>query len=339
MPKIALVNQMLSDFVEYGWEDAEDHVCALYGGVQHDPSKRVLISTWQSIYKRDPEFFEDFECLIVDEVHGVNESSSSLRAILMNCVNAKYRFGLTGTLPTFTADLYNILGYIGPKVSEILSKELMDRGVLSKLEIVNVLLRYSDAEIKKSRKMTYAEQVNFVTEHPLRNKIFGFILKNINRDENSLILCERLSHLESICKYLSEKFPDRKVVQIHGKVDALKRENIRKSIDNENGTIIVATFGTMSTGVNIKKIHNIFFASSSKSMIKVLQSIGRGLRTHKDKKMMRLWDLIDDMRWVKRTGNIGENYAFDHFKHRYAIYKKQGFKCITKKLKIQQIKD
>jgi superfamily II DNA or RNA helicase len=339
VPRISLVNQMFSDFVEYGWDEAIDNICVLHAGNPYDGNKRILISTWQSIYKKGGEFFEQFESVVVDEVHGVSEKSTALRAILGNCNNARYRFGLTGTLPTFPADLYNIVGYLGPRVSQISSKELMDRGVLSDLEIINILIRYTDAEIKKSRKMNYPEEVSFIIDHPLRNKVFGFILKNINRDENSLILCDRLAHLESICKYLSAKFPDRKIVKIHGAVDAKLRETIRKDIDNENGTIIVATYATLSTGVNIKKLHNVFFASSSKSMIKVLQSIGRGLRKHEDKKMMRLWDLVDDLRWKKRTGTIGENYVFEHFVQRYAIYKKQGFKCVNKTLKIQNVKD
>ena len=339
VPNITLVNQMFSDFVEYGWADAEKDVCVLYSETSYDPSKRILISTWQSIHKRGGEFFEQFESVVIDEVHGVNEKSTAMRTILGHCVHARYRLGLTGTLPAYKADLYNIVGLLGPRLSLVMSKELMEQGVLSDLEIINILIRYSDAEIKKTRKMNYPEEVDFITKHPLRNKVLGFIIKNINRDENSIVLCERLSHLESIFKYLTEKFPDRKIVKIHGKVDAKIREEIRKSIDGEEGTIIVATFGTMSTGVNIKKIHNIFFASSYKSTIKVLQSIGRVLRTHKDKKIARLWDLVDDLRWKKRTGTIGENYVFDHFKQRYAVYKKQGFKCITKTLKIQNVKD
>ena len=109
-----------------------------------------------------------------------------------------------------------------------------------------------------------------------------------------------MNHLASIESYLKELFPDRKIVTISGSVTADVRETIRKGIDSEDGTIIVATYGTMSTGVNIKKIHNIMFMSSYKSKIKILQAIGRGLRTHEDKERVKIWDMIDDGRWKKK---------------------------------------
>lgn len=242
VPNIALVNQMFSDFKEYGWEGCDENTCILYGKTRdlYDSTKRILISTWQSIYKKEGDFFEQFETIVVDEVHGVNQQSNALRTILSNCVNARYRIGLTGTLPDFPADLKNIVGYIGPRISQVGTQELIERGVLSKILIRNVLIRYSDEEIKKRRKMNYAEEIKFIIEHEKRNKVLGFILKNINRDENSIILCERVSHLKSMHAYLSAKFPDRKVVMIHGNVDANEREYIRKGIDNK---LIDLTFG------------------------------------------------------------------------------------------------
>lgn len=339
VPSIQLVNQMFSDFLDYGWLKAHQEVCVLHGGTVYDPSRRILISTWQSIFNKSPEFFQRFDVVVVDECHGANSKSNSIRSILDKCVNAYYRIGLTGTLPVADADRYNIFGYLGPKLANVSSDELIEKGILSKIDIYAVMARYSPEEIKQVAKMNFHEESSFIAHHPKRNSVLGYILKNINRNENSLVLCERLNHLASIEKYLKETMPDRKVVTIHGSVDSDVRETIRKDVDGEDGTIIVATFGTMSTGVNIKKIHNVFFMSSYKSKIKVLQSIGRGLRTHEDKDRVRIWDIVDDLRWKKRTGNIGKNYIFEQFEERYKYYKEQKFNVVVKNINIGTVKD
>ena len=339
VPSISLTTQMFSDFLDYGWLQAHQDICVLHGGTYYDPARRVLVSTWQSIFDRPPEFFERFNTVIVDECHGASNKSKSIRAILDKCINAYYRIGLTGTLPVADVDRFNIFGYLGPKLANVSSNELIERGILSKIDIYAVLLKYGETENKLVRKMNYHEEVSFITHHPKRNKVLGYILKNINTKENSLVLCERLNHLASIKDYLTETFPGRKIVVISGSVEADVRESIRKNIDTEDGTIIVATFGTMSTGVNIKKLHNIFFMSSYKSKIKVLQAIGRGLRTHEDKNKVRIWDIVDDLRWKKRTGAIGENYIFEQFKERYMYYKEQKFNVVVKNINIETLKD
>ena len=124
------------------------------------------------------------------------------------------------------------------------------------------------------------------------------------------------------------------IVNIYGKTDQAEREKIRQMMETEENVILVATYATLSTGVNIKKLHNVIFASSTKSYIRCIQSIGRGLRTHKDKTKMVLWDLVDALIWKKRTGTMGENYVFTHWRERLKFYKKQGFECFTKEFRL-----
>ena len=336
VPSVMLTQRMFSDFVSYGWKNAFTEVSILYSDKdRYDPSKRILITTWQSVYKKDQEYFDKFESVIIDESHSAK--AESLKSILSKCTKASFRIGTTGTLPTESVDKYSIFGFLGPVISTVKSIDLMELGILAKIKIINVFLKYSEKEINKSKKMTYAEEERFIHTHPNRNAIFSFILKNIDKDENTLILCSKIEHLKSIVAYLEFKFKDRKIVQIHGSVDYDKREDIRQSLDNEKGTILVGSYGTMKQGVNIKKLHNVIFASSYKSKITVLQSIGRGLRTHEEKSELKLWDIIDDMRYEKRTGTIGTNYIFDHFMERLSYYKDQSFTFINKHITMDNL--
>jgi len=343
VPNVSLTNQMFNDFINYGWEDAPYKASVLYSGSKkYNPDNQILISTWQSIYKKKKSFFEQFESVIVDEAHTVK--AKSLQDILKKCSNAEYRIGLTGTLPTDDVDIYTIYGYLGPTMISVKSRELIDDGYLSNIKIANLLIQYSPEEIKKNKKRTFPEEYRAIIENEERNKIFKYIIKNINTNDNVLILCERIDHLKSIFKYIStmcEK-SKRKPFLIHGKVDAEKREEIRKFTENNNGVVIVATYGTMSTGINIKKLHHIIAASSYKSKIKVLQSIGRGLRLHKSKNKMIWWDIVDDMRYKKQkrknqTSEIGYNYMFEQFLARITYYKEQDFKYINKRVDLSKI--
>lgn len=343
VPNISLTNQLFNDCNEYGWLGYKDYISVLYGNSKnYNKDKRILISTWQSIYKKKQKFFEQFGAVIVDETHIV--SSNSLQIILKKCINAEYRIGLTGTLPTEDIDIYTIFGYLGPTMVSIKSKELIKKGYLSNILIANLLLKYPNDEIQKNKKRTYPEEYRAIIENEDRNKIFNYIIKNINTNDNILILCERIDHLKSIFNYINDIYnkTNRKIFLIHGNIDVKKRENIRKFTENNNGVIIIATYGTMSIGINIKKLHHIIAASSYKSKIKVLQSIGRGLRLHETKDKMIWWDIIDDMRWKKRKhknqkDNIGYNYMFEQFLARKNYYKEQGFKCLNKEVVLSKL--
>jgi len=343
VPSVSLTTQMFNDFVEYGWSNAPNEVSVLYSkSKRYDMNKNILISTWQSLQRKKKSFFDDFECVIVDECHGMQ--SDSLQKILKKCSNAEYRIGLTGTVPEEPIDAYNVYGFLGRKLISIKSKRLIDEGYLSNIMIANLLLQYPNSEVQKNKKRKYHEEYRAIIDNEDRNKIFNYIINNINTNDNVLVLCERIDHLKSIYSHISEMCENtsRKPFLIHGSVGAEEREKIRKFTEDNTGVVIIATYGTMSTGVNIKKLHHVIAASSYKSKIKVLQSIGRGLRLHETKNKMVWWDIVDDMRWKKRKhanqkSDVGFNYMFQHFLVRLKYYKEQEFEYINKKVDLSKI--
>ena len=336
VPDVGLVNQMYNDFKSYGWGNIYKEVSLLFSkSKMYDKNKKVLISTWQSVYKRGERFFKDFEAVLIDETHGAK--SASIQSMLKKCVNAHYRLGFTGTLPDEPADKFNIFGYIGPKIYTLKSKTLIDRGYLSKITIVNMFLKYTRQEAIDNVGRSYKEEVKSIIENPERNKVFKYIVGHIKPTDNVLILCERRAHLASIKEYMAEHFPEREIFIIQGGVKGEKREAIRHEIEESSGALLIATYGTVSTGINIPKLHHVIFASFYKSKIKVLQSIGRGLRLHESKKRVIIWDIIDDMKAKKKNGRWLNNYAIVHFLKRLTYYKDQGFDFIDRHKKLKEL--
>jgi superfamily II DNA or RNA helicase len=319
VPNVSLVEQMYSDFKEYGWDNIEEHVDKLYSG-QKTSDKKVLISTWQSIYKRDVNFFNKFGTVVIDECH--LSSGQSIKEISEKCTNAKYRIGLTATMPKEEANVMTIQGYLGPICYELKAKELMDRDVLSKLEIRNLLMKYP--ENMKCHRPSYQQEISDILSYSERNKAIEYIIDRAADGQNSLILLHRIEHLKIVKEYLEKNFPNHIVYDIYGDTLPQRREEIRKKIELEGNVILVSTFSSLSTGINIKKLHNIIFFASYKSMIKILQSIGRGLRKHDTKEFVTVWDCVDDLRY--REGNkLIKNYCFKHWEQRKEYYLEQEF--------------
>ena len=328
VPSISLVEQMYSDFKEYNWTNIDKHVSLLYGGKEIDRNKEVLITTWQSIYSKDVSFFNDFDGLIIDEAH--QSSSLSLQNICKKCVNASYRIGLTGTLPKEEATKWTIYGYLGPTLYELKSKELIDRGVLSKIEIKNVIAKYPE-EMCHSYSEYCIEQKTII-DYKRRFKVLDHIIEKLDEKDNTLVLVQRIEYLKHIVDYLLDNHQKYEILVIYGNTAPEEREKIRKSIDVKDNVILVCTYGTMSTGVSIKKINNIVFFESYKSEIKVLQSIGRGLRKHPDKEKVVLYDVIDDMRYDNGS-RVVSNYVYSHWeKFRKVYYKEQEFETKTEEV-------
>jgi len=324
VPNTSLVEQMFSDFTEYGWDEIRNYVEILYSGEKPTFGKQVLISTFQSLMRKDPEFFEKYDAVFFDECH--MSKSVEIQKIAKKCSNANFRIGLTGTMPTEPADVFNIKGAIGPIIYKLMSKELIDEGYLAKIQVVNCLLKYPEDVKKKGQNRSYPEESRYIQELPCRMKAFDRVFEKINDGENIIILVNHIEHLKAIESYLTDKLPDKySVYTIYGDVDTEKREVIRHTMNNESNAVLIGTYGCVSTGINIRKVHNIILAFSSKSEIRVLQSIGRGLRTHEEKSKVIIWDLIDDFTRKTRSGEIKGNYFFLHWIHRLNYYKKQKF--------------
>lgn len=323
VPNIQLVNQMYADFADYGWTD-EKHYCEiLYGGEKPTFEKQVLISTWQSLQNKERDFFEKFDAVIYDECH--SSKAKVVNKILKACENSIWRIGTTGTLPTSKLDMLSIASVLGEVLYKITSKELIDRGVLTRMIIANIFVKYPPEFIKRIKGADYLNEVKEFEECDARQIAIDKIINFIKPDQNLLILVNHRDHLKKVADYISKKYKDRQVEIISGSVDAKKREKIRKDAEESEGLVIVATYGTCSTGVNIKKLHGIVLYGNSTSKIKVLQSLGRGLRKHSTKSKVFLFDVIDDCRYTKRTGNVFENRLYKQWLTRVDYYKSEEY--------------
>jgi len=322
VPTTSLVEQMYKDFEDYGW-NSDEHCHKVYGGSDRVSNKSVIISTWQSIYKLDKAYFDKFDIVIGDEAHQFK--SKSLVSIMSKLYDAKYRFGFTGTLDGTQTHKLVLEGLFGPTYKLIKTDELIKKGYLSKLNIKVLLLKHEPQKFE-----IYEDEVQYLISHNKRNKF----IKNLTLDlkGNTLVLFSRVStHGEPLYKFINkDKSDNRKVFFIHGGVDTEERELVRKIAEEESNAIIVASYGTFSTGINIKNLHNIIFASPSKSRIRNLQSIGRVLRKNKEKVSATLYDIADDT-----TYNAKRNYTLNHLVERIKIYNEENFnyEIITVNLK------
>ena len=327
VPTTSLVEQMYNDFKTYGY-NVEANCHRIYSGKDKNTSKRVIISTWQSIYKFPQAWFERFGSVFGDECHGFK--SRSLTSIMNKCIEAEYRFGTTGTLDGAQTHELVLQGLFGKIYRVTTTKKLQDNDTLSKLNIKRITLLYSSEVRKSFGKRTYQEEIDFIVSNEYRNKF----IRNLALDlkGNTLILYNYVEkHGAPIFKLINEKVDEnRKAFFVSGNVDTSDREAIRGIVEKQNNAIIVASLGTFSTGINIRNLHNIIFASPSKSQIRVLQSIGRGLRKSDDGKAATLYDISDDISWQNR-----KNYSLLHSFERLKMYKKEQFEYTTIQLDIK----
>lgn len=347
VPNINLVNQIFSDFVDYGWKQAESNCSLVYNNSKMiNWEKSIIISTWQSLIKKPAEFFQKFQAVIVDEVHLAQ--AMSINKILKQCINADYRIGLTGTMPESLISQFTIYGYLGPKIFEMKSSELIEKGILSKIKIANLVIKYPKETIydywhdvdDTIKKTSYQEELDIIYGYDKRNDIFKYIITNIDQNHNVLILCHKISHLKLIKEYIEKNFTKHKIYEIYGLTEGDERERIRKLSNLQESTIILGTYATLSTGFNLPRLHHIIFASSYRSKIKILQSIGRGLRVHDTKDRLIVWDIVDDLSWVHNWGDNDVNHinhVYSHWHERLRYYNVQGFDYMTKDINISDI--
>jgi len=332
VPTIPLIYQMRDDLIDYGYDNADDELTIQGDGNKEDESKPVLISTWESLQHKDVDYFEKFDAVLVDETHGAR--AMKLFGILQYCVNARVKLGTTGTLPTDKLDQMKIQANLGNVIYELKSHSLIKLGVLSPITIANVFVRYPPEFIMQNKAREYREEVRVVESFAPRYNVLEYIISHRNISHNILILVNHVQHLKDTVRYLKDKFPDRKVESISGAVKGKVRNDIRKNLNEEDGTILVATYQTCSTGVNIPKLHDVILFANSKSKIIVLQTIGRGLRKHATKNKVVLWDIIDDLSYETRTHRTVDNYCIKHWRERQAYYEGEQFKTVEQKYKL-----
>ena len=317
VPTTSLVEQMYTDFKNYGY-DVERHCHRIYSGKDKNSFKRVVISTWQSIYRFPQDWFARFGAVFGDECHGFK--SKSLTTIMNKCTEAEYRFGTTGTLDGALTHELVLQGLFG-KVHRVTStRALQDNDTLAKLNIRRIVLTYDEKIRKEFGKQSYQDEIKHIVEFDKRNKF----IRNLTIDlrGNTLVLYNYVEkHGKPLYKLIKDKTTEsRKVFFVSGDTATSDREAIRGIVEKQKNSIIVASLGTFSTGINIRNLHNIVFASPSKSQIRVLQSIGRGLRKTNDGRHTTLYDIVDDISWKSR-----KNFCLLHADERLRIYGREKF--------------
>jgi superfamily II DNA or RNA helicase len=317
VPRTSLAEQMYSDFASYGY-DSEKYCHRQYAGKEKTTDKFLTITTWQSIYKNPPEYFEQFDFVLGDEAHEFK--AKSLTTIMSSLINTNYRIGCTGTLDGTHTHKLVLEGLFGPVLTVTTTKELMDDKHVADFSIKCLILKYPEETCKMARKWNYNEEIDYIVTNPYRNTFIKNLVLSLKG--NSLVLFNLVEkHGRQLFRMIEEEKGKRKVFFVYGGTDVDVRESIRAITEKENDAIIVASYGTFSTGINIRNLHNVIFASPSKSRVRNLQSIGRGLRKGDNKTEAVLYDISDDFRTGKFT-----NFTLKHFVERVNIYDSEKFK-------------
>ncbi len=312
VPTTSLVEQMYKDFADYGW-DVGSFCHKIYAGKERETNSQVIITTWQSIYKLPRKYFERFSVVVGDEAHQFK--SKSLISIMTKLSDAKYRYGFTGTLDGTTTHKWVLEGLFGPSYKIIKTDELMKKGHVATLDINVLLLKHPPNKFEN-----FEEEVQYIITHDQRNNFIKNLALDLNG--NTLILYARVEgHGLPLYELINNNtINKRQVFFVHGGVDAVEREEVRDITEREEDAIIVASYGTFSTGINIKNLHNVIFASPSKSRIRNLQSIGRVLRKGNNKTKATLYDIADDISYKSRR-----NYTLNHLIERIKVYNEENF--------------
>jgi hypothetical protein len=317
VPTTSLVSQLTSDFADYGFV-SDRFVHRIFAGQDKHTDKQITISTWQSIYKMPKEYFKQFDVVIGDEAHLFK--AKSLTSIMSNLSDCRYRFGFTGTLDGTETNKLVLEGLFGPVRKVTTTAELIDQKHLAEFKIKAIVLSYPD-EIRQmiARSADYQAEIDYLVRLNARNRFISNLALSL--EGNTLLLFQFVEkHGKVLHEMIKTEAGDRKVFYVSGEIGGDEREEIRKIVETEKDSIIVASFGTFSTGVNIRNLHNVIFSSPSKSKVRNLQSIGRGLRKSDSKDSATLYDIADDMTWKSK-----KNFTILHFMERISIYNEEKF--------------
>ncbi len=330
VPTTSLVTQMYSDFQEYSTGDVNfdsNQEChTVFAGQDKINDSKIIISTWQSIYKMPKKYFDNFGAVFGDECHLFK--AKSLTTIMTKLIDCPYRIGTTGTLDGTQTHKLVIEGLFGVAKKVVDTKKLMDEDLLASLSIDCILLDHEQEDRKTVSKLKYFDELEWIVMNQKRNDFIANMAKNLKG--NTLILFQLVEkHGKHLNKLMESVCSNHKVFFVHGGTAVEDREAVRKITEENENAIIVASYGTFSTGISIRRLHNIIFASPSKSRVRVLQSIGRQLRKSEHKDMARLYDIGDDLSWKSR-----KNHTLKHFIERMKLYNAERFDYRSIKIKL-----
>jgi len=311
VPTTSLVEQMYKDFEEYGWM-ASKYCHKIYAGAEKYTKHQVVITTWQSVYKEPRSWFDRFDVVIGDEAHLFK--AKSLTTLMSKLHECKYRIGFTGTLDGSNTNQLVLEGVFGRCSQVTKTSELMKSGHVANLKVRVLVLQH-----KPQTFTNYHEEIDYLVSNVERNKFIRRLCQDL--EGNTLLLVNYVEKHGDPLYELINSSTDRPVFYVHGGVDVDDRERVRSITEESHNAIIVATYGTFSTGINIRNLHNVIFASPSKSRVRNLQSIGRVLRKGDNKLQAVLYDIADDI----SKGRSKRNYTLNHLIERIKVYSEEKF--------------
>jgi superfamily II DNA or RNA helicase len=314
VPNKGLVTQTEEDYINVGLD------VGVYFGDRKELNRTHTICTWQSLNVLDKkskagesvfslaEFLDGVKTVIIDEVH--QAKAEVLKKLLTHHLkNSPVRWGLTGTVPKEQFEFQSILASIGPVVNQISAKELQDKGVLSKCH-VNVV-QLVDTNVYKN----YQEELKFLVTDEKRIEYLGKLVNKIKSSGNTLVLIDRLTAGKKLLEIIDDS------VFIRGETKLADRKEQYDEISSSTNKVIIATYGVASVGINIPRIFNLVLIEPGKSFVRVIQSIGRGIRKAKDKDFVQIWDLTSSCKFAKR-----------HLTHRKKFYKEANYPFTIEKV-------
>jgi len=315
-PLTSLVEQLYSDFQSYGW-DVEKYVSRQYGDQKASDSTMLTISTWQSLYTKPAASFAPFRYVLGDEAHLYQ--AKSLQHIMTSLTNASLRVGCTGTLDGTKCNRLVLEGVFGSVHHTTTTQQLIVQKQLAPFRIKCLVLTYPKATCQMTKTLDYQGELDFIVSNQARRVFVKNLVLSLT--QNTLVLFNYVEkHGKPLFEMIQAAAGTRPVHFVFGGVPAKDREVIRLLTEQEQGSIIIASSAVFSTGMNCHNLHNLVFASPSKSRIRNLQSIGRVLRTHDSKEEAVLFDIVDDLRIGKH-----QNFALKHFIERMGVYDSEQF--------------
>lgn len=336
VPTTSLVDQMVNDFVNYRLFPREA-LLGIRGGTARDSDALIYVSTWQTAVKQSADWFSQFGMMMNDECHlSVGKSISDIVKKMTKC---PFKYGLSGSLKDGKANIMQYVGLFGSVFKPVSTHDLMESGRVSKLAIKSIFIRYPDNITKAMKGKTYQEEIKIITNGKKRNKwVANLAIKLAKRDENVFLMFKHAEHGKMLMSMIKEQGYD-KVHFINGTIDTNVRNELKTTVENNKGIIVVASYGVFSTGISIKNLHHIIFGHPIKSKITVLQTIGRILRKHDSKKLAILWDICDDMGVKPKSANAKKkyvhlNYALKHALDRIERYASERFDYTTKTIEL-----
>ena len=315
VPNKSLVTQTEKDYIALGLD------VGVFFGDRKEFGKTHTICTWQSLnvlMKNTKnsvaeitiqDFIEDVVCVMVDEVHMAK--ADALKTLLTSIMSRiPIRWGLTGTVPKEPYEFQALKCSLGPVINQLSASELQDRGVLAQCH-VNVVQLVDHAEFTN-----YQSELKFLLEDPDRLDTIAKLIEQVNQTGNTLVLVDRIAAGHGLIERLGDH-----AVMVSGATKGTKRDEEYDEIATSTGKIIVATYGVAAVGINIPRIFNLVLVEPGKSFVRVIQSIGRGIRKAEDKDHVQIWDVTSTCKFAKR-----------HLTKRKVFYKEANYPYTQEKL-------